>query len=465
MLPVKRLVSPKKNGAVAIGLTIGTNSIGWGIVSKDGWVESGRMDFVAARLTGHDFASMIGECLDQVPADFAQGFAVTRGLAVMIADRWLAHTVLPWSDSLLSTSAAEAYARGQLHGAGFADDPGQVVRIDAAPYGRPRLAIGYGSAMLSMLDAFARRLGVPLFSVMPMSVSAWQFASRCAAVPVQALGVVMDADVALVGNDERGAAAGYLSSHHLRPRNDSASGHADVAQLWDRLCLRQPQWAEVREPAMLHLGWHGDAAGPQSCAPFKPVTKSGDERISAGDVLAAQAGAFLHALDAVGKRASGGAAHVALLALTVLAVAVSGWIAVQSAHAATQAQARYEALSSGPVAAPEARLTREEVARIKGVNAAIRELNLPIEALLRSLQPPDKIQVAVLNVQTAAQSADGGSGLKIVAQALSSADMARYVAYVAGRKPFTDAYLTGHQEIRDAGETQYRFTVETRWKD
>ena len=463
-MPVKRLVSPKKNAAVAIGLTIGTNSIGWGIVGKDGWVESGRMDFVAARLTGQDFASMVGECLDQVPADFAQGFAVTRGLAVMVADRWLAHAVLPWSDALLGTSNAVAYARGQLHGAGFADDPDQVVRIDAAPYGRPRLAIGYGSAMLSMLGGFATRLGVPLFSVMPMSVSAWQFASRRASVPVQALGVVMDADVALVGNDERGAAGRYPSTHHLRPRNDAASGHADVVQLWDRLCLRQPQWAEVREPAMLHLAGHGDAV-PQSCAPFKAVTKSGDERISAGDVLAAQAGRTLHALDAVGKRASGGAAHVASLALAVLAVAVSGWIAVQSAQAETQAQARYERLSSGPVAAPEVPLTRDEVARIKGVNAAIRELNLPIDALLRSLQPPDKIQVAVLNVQTAAQSADGGSGLKIVAQALSSADMARYVAYVAGRKPFTDAYLTGHQEIRDAGETQYRFTVETRWKD
>ena len=464
MLPVKRLVSPKQNAAVAIGLTIGTNSIGWGIVSKDGWVESGRMDFVAARLTGHDFASMIGECLDQVPADFGHGFAVTRGLAVMVADRWLAHAVLPWSDALLGTSGTVAYARAQLHGAGFPDDPDQVVRIDAAPYGRPRLAIGYDSSMLSMLEAFAKRLGVPLFSVMPMSVSAWQFASRRATWPVQALGVVMDADVALVGNDERGAAAGYPSSHHLRPRNDSGSGHGDLAQLWDRLCLRQPQWAEVGEPAMLHLAGHGETA-PQATSPFRPVSKDGDERISAGDVLAAQAGGSLHALDAVGKRASGGGAHVALLALTVAAVAVSGWIAVQSAQAATQAQARYEELSSVPVAAPEARLTRQEVARIKGVNAAIRELNLPIEALLRSLQPPDKIQVAVLNVQTAAPSADGGSGLKIVAQALSSADMARYVAYVAGRKPFTDAYLTGHQEIRDAGETQYRFTVETRWKD
>lgn len=463
-MPVKRLIPPKKNGALAIGLVIGTSSIGWGIVRKDGWEESGRMDFVAAGLTGHDFASMFGECLDRVPADFAQGVAVTRGLAVMVADRWLAHAVVPWSDALLDTSGVAAYARGQFLGAGFPDDPDQVVRIDAAPYGRPRLAIGYGSAVLSVLEAFAKRLGVPLFSVMPMSVSGWEFASRRAARPVQALGVVMDADVALVGNDERGVAARYPSSHHLRPRTDAASGNADLAQLWDRLCLRQPQWAEVGEPAMLHLAGHGEA-DPQSCAPFKPLTKVGDQRISAGDVLAAQAGGTLHALDAVGKRAVGGAAHVTLLVLTVLAAAVSGWAALQSAQAATQAQARYEEMSAGPAAAPEVRLTREEVARIKGVNAAIRELNLPIEALLRSLQPPDTIQVAVLNVQTAAQSADGGSGLKIVAQALSSADMARYVAYVAGRKPFTDAYLTRHQEIRDAGETQYRFTVETRWKD
>jgi hypothetical protein len=101
------------------------------------------------------------------------------------------------------------------------------------------------------------------------------------------------------------------------------------------------------------------------------------------------------------------------------------------------------------------------------VNAAVRELNLPISALLAALQPPADLRVAVLGVDvtSGAQAAAGTSSVKISAQARAGADMARYVAYVAQRRPFDSAYLVRHEIAGDAPDRPYRFTVEAAWKE
>jgi hypothetical protein len=61
--------------------------------------------------------------------------------------------------------------------------------------------------------------------------------------------------------------------------------------------------------------------------------------------------------------------------------------------------------------------------------------------------------------------AGGSSSVKISAQARSGADMARYVAYVAQRRPFGSAYLVRHEIATEAPDRPYRFTVEAQWKD
>ena len=117
--------------------------------------------------------------------------------------------------------------------------------------------------------------------------------------------------------------------------------------------------------------------------------------------------------------------------------------------------------------------SREELAKVQAVNAAVRELNLPIAALLRALEPARDIHVAVLSVETTggagvaggAAAEVGGASVRIEAEARTSADMLRYVAFVSERKPFTRAYLTQHEVRSATGERPYRFTVEAPWSD
>jgi len=153
-----------------------------------------------------------------------------------------------------------------------------------------------------------------------------------------------------------------------------------------------------------------------------------------------------------------------------LAAALLGGIeAWQLARQAQAAEAEWAALREAP--APvlrQASWSREDLARAAAVNAAVRELNLPISALLAALQPPADLHVAVLGVDVASGApaeAGGSSRVKITAQAPSGVDMAHYVAYVAQRRPFDGAYLVRHEIAMEVPERPWRFMVEASWKD
>jgi hypothetical protein len=131
---------------------------------------------------------------------------------------------------------------------------------------------------------------------------------------------------------------------------------------------------------------------------------------------------------------------------------------------AAERQARMPALPVPP------KWTREELGRVRAVNAAIREINLPIGAVLRALQPPRDIRVALLGIAVEPTSADLGSAdaqratLKISAESASGTEMTRYVGYLAGRPPLERAYLVSH--VVEAGSAYpYRFTVEVAWRE
>ena len=109
--------------------------------------------------------------------------------------------------------------------------------------------------------------------------------------------------------------------------------------------------------------------------------------------------------------------------------------------------------------------TQDELKKIASVNTAVRQLNIPFEAVLQALRPPRDIHVAVIAVETTSESvARMNNTIKITAEAPSSADMTRYVAFVAERKPFVRAYLMRH-EIPDGERERYRFMVEAQWMD
>ncbi|MDR7152741.1 hypothetical protein J2W49_004719 [Hydrogenophaga palleronii] len=177
-----------------------------------------------------------------------------------------------------------------------------------------------------------------------------------------------------------------------------------------------------------------------------------------------------HALDAVCDHKARKRVLVPMALIGILALTLVTWQVgknIRAERALSSAIAQYRSPPPQHTDAPP--LTKQELQRVPAINHAIRQLNLPVHALLRSLEPPRDLMVAVLSVDSVGQSSSSASGgassVRIVAQAPHSADMTRYVAFVADRKPFTGAYLRRHEWVDGPQQKLLRFTVEATWND
>jgi hypothetical protein len=389
-------------------------------------------------------------------------------LRVLVADCWLALAGVPWSARLLRADSAHSFARAQLQAAGFELHGEDTLKIDDAPFGAPRLVAAYPANMLAALEQWALRLNARLGSVRALSLAAWGWAQHRDAARPSAL-VVMDAGLVLVG---RATPARQPRLSELTVR---ALAHGrlptpqDVRGLWQRLCLREPALAAVQRVAVLDL-CGADDSRPALEQPFALVqlpVLEGALGVSGGLRLAAAVRAWRDSMDAVDEGATSPSAwRWPLLGVAALLAGVLTWQATQANLAVRAVTARLDASSVTPVAPKITAWNREELARVQAVNLAIRELNLPMAGLLRALEPPRDLAVAVLSVEHSGGAASGaGAGLKITAEAHTGEDMARYVAFVATRRPFTGAYLTRHEVEAGAAEQPYRFTLEASWDE
>jgi hypothetical protein len=380
-------------------------------------------------------------------------------LRVLVAENWLAAVTLPWSDAMRDGRAAPGQARARLAASGFAAQTADVVRIDDAPFGVPRLALAYPAALMTALEQLAARSGVRLASVLPLALAGWEAAQRQPGAAQPAVLAQAGAGMLAI------ARAGGRRLQELTVRVDAGSGapQYELQQLWQRQCLRDPQLAALGRPALLDLSGAQplDSAWADAIELPAPQGDAGP-----GLALAAASGARRSSLDAIQSGrplthpqwvALGGAV---LLACAALGHGFNAGASAQALHAALDAPLPVRTAPPAPAWSPA------ETARVGAVNVAIRELNLPFDALLRALAPAPDLQVAVLSVTTAAgSSAAAGSSVKIVAEARTRADMARYAAFVGERKPFTGAYLVEHELDETSPERPYRFTLEAMWKD
>lgn len=471
MLRVKR----KPGGMLFIA--IGAQRVEWGVFANGQWVpesaREARIEFIQGVAAPVDALTAV---LGQMEADVDQWRAAQSGDAAVavrevravVADSWLAVAGVPWSSSLQRAATAESFARGQLGAAGFELAVEDAVKLDDAPFGLPRLAVAYPAQLRAALHKLAEHLGARLSSILPLSAAAW------AGLPGQHHGqlhalAVRDEGLLLVGHG-----AGYMTDVTVRAAGDSGSDVASDAQtlsgLWQRMRLRDPQLLRVEKLPVLNLR---SAGGPLPDAGSDLV---GIEMAAPGGVamsprlhLAALTSSLRLPLDAVPAGSS-------MTPKRWLVAGVALALAATMAAEAWQTSGQARALADKLVAVQNAQRTvpdsttwsREETTRVRAVNGAIRALNLPISALLRALLPPRDIRVAVLSVEVmGASSASAGqtSGVKIVAEARTGAEMARYVGFVAERKPFTGAYLTQHEINESMAERPYRFTVEAIWSD
>lgn len=138
-----------------------------------------------------------------------------------------------------------------------------------------------------------------------------------------------------------------------------------------------------------------------------------------------------------------------------------------------------------PRRAPQPALTptqqREQDQQTKVITEAVRQLNLPVARLLKTLQAPADLHVALLGLDLngqPAQEADaaqaGGASaaaiaapsgsLKIAAEAETAQDMLNYLAFLNQQQMFRSVYLVKHEMASGAAGQAYRFQLEAQWR-
>jgi Tfp pilus assembly protein PilN len=165
--------------------------------------------------------------------------------------------------------------------------------------------------------------------------------------------------------------------------------------------------------------------------------------------------------------------RLALLAagLLALAPAAISWNARQQAVArleAQLAQARPRTITR-PARAPAEQRALEQ--QVKAVAAAVRQLNLPVTRLIKTVQAPRDMHVALLALDLNSQpAADGGGApavpagaLKIAAEAETMQDMINYLAFLDQQPLFQSVYLVKHEMNVNAPDHPYRFQMEAQW--
>jgi hypothetical protein len=182
--------------------------------------------------------------------------------------------------------------------------------------------------------------------------------------------------------------------------------------------------------------------------------------------------------------------RLALLAVGVLMLLPAGinWMAQRQTVNRLQTRLDTESAATQPQ-----RLTRPALApaqqqqmdlQIKAVAEAVRQLNLPVTRLLKTIEAREDMRIALLGLDLNGEPAqDGGAAapsrpagtLKINAEAETAQDMINYLAYLNEQRMFRSVYLLKHEMIgtgADAGvvaetggaERPYQFQLEAQWR-
>ena len=175
--------------------------------------------------------------------------------------------------------------------------------------------------------------------------------------------------------------------------------------------------------------------------------------------------------------------RLAVLAIGVLMLlpAAINWTAQRQAVGRLQARLDAQSATQQPQ-----RLTRPALApaqqqhmdlQVKAVAEAVRQLNLPVTRLLKTIEAREDMRIALLGLdlngepaqdgETAAPSTPAGT-LKISAEAETAQDMINYLAFLNQQRMFRSVYLLKHEITGAArgvgGERPYQFQLEARWR-
>lgn len=396
---------------------------------------------------------------------------------VIASERWIQSLSVPWSHALLRAETEQLFLRDQFLASGVTLAPTDLLRVGDGPEGQPRLATLYSDQLIQALSAWSLRLGGHLISVQPLYLAGWACLTQSKITTVSRekssphswrVLAISDVDsVTLVyGASGTSAEKGIIEGISHRFADLAKDEIGGVQMAWRRFVLRNPQFNVLEEFPVFNV----------SSGRFLYVGRDGSHRpVSAltskgiGDFIQAA-----HLMTGHPLRLENGAQRWKpwhwltsfILLLTVL------FFAIRIGFTASEHRKISEKISEIHRSATNSQavksLSKEEKSRIQSINRAVRDLNVPVDALLEALIPPKDIKVAVLGMETVGKTLSASSktsSIKLTGQACSTADMARYVAFVSDRKPFSGASLLRHELSEKLGRCPYKFTVEAKWSD
>ncbi|SFU89563.1 hypothetical protein [Pseudoduganella namucuonensis] len=165
--------------------------------------------------------------------------------------------------------------------------------------------------------------------------------------------------------------------------------------------------------------------------------------------------------------------RLALLVVGAIALLPAGahWLRQWSAIASLEAQLETARPRRSMEPALPAAQQREHDQQTRAVAEAVRQLNLPVPRLLKTLQAPADMRVALLGLdlngqppQDAAATTGPAGSLKIAAEAETARDMLNYLAFLNQQRMFSSVYLVKHEVAAGDAAHPYRFQLEAQWR-
>jgi hypothetical protein len=381
---------------------------------------------------------------------------------VAVSEQWLRSETVPWGRALYAgdtNAAVVAY----MQGAGLGVQVQDTVRYEEAPWGCARWAVAYPAVLMQALAQCTQVLKGRLISVMPTASLVSQQLVR-QQVGARLVAYTESHSFHLV-EVERGRVLSVLQ----RPMPAALSNNAQtvwvgVLSLWHSIQLRSPHWASVTELPLLTDASDSTVGSVQG---LKRIDWPAIEQNSTPPLLRALRAfaAPAHPLNAVAVQRRMGLWQAMLLAVAIVALALMGWKIAMDAQAVRQMATMQPTGSTTAAPSLPRSLNKSQQEQVLAANIAIRQLNLPAAQLLRALAPPKDIRVALLGIDLSDSANESAAAkFKLNAETRSGEEMTRYIAFLADRKPFVQAYLVRHEVMQNMPERPWRFTLELTWQ-
>ena len=381
---------------------------------------------------------------------------------VAVSEQWLRCETVPWSRALYAGDTNAAVV-AHMQNAGLGVQVQDTVRCEEAPWARARWAVAYPAVLMQALAQCTQVLKGRLISVMPIASLASQQLVR-QQVGARLVAYTESHSFHLV-EVERGRVLSVLQ----RPipaalPNNAQTVWVGVLSLWHSIQLRSPHWSSVTELPLLTDASDSTVGNIQG---LKRIDWPATEKNNTPPLLRALRAfaAPAHPLNAVAVQRRMGLWQAMLLAVAIVALALMGWKIAMDAQAVRQTATMQPTGSTTAAPSLLRSLNKSQQEQVLAANIAIRQLNLPAAQLLRALAPPKDIRVALLGIDLSDSANESTTAkLKLNAETRSGEEMTRYIAFLADRKPFVQAYLVRHEVMQNMPERPWRFTLELTWQ-